>query len=290
MDDLYATEHLNFSSIYFALQNNISIQSTNQESVFLITVMYSGNTYIKEDNKYSGMDLLNHDVYLSFYPKGISYSSILPKDQKLQVFSFFFSKEQLIDYLIEFNAISLIDKINTIEKMEIIQHISLSIKSNYIIQKLIQNPYNGHLKNIYFESVVYELLISILTDLCPQKPKNILLSEGDKDILYKAKNILLSDLQNPPTIEELSKMVPMNQSKLKSGFKILFNNTIHKTLTEQRMEQAFENLKNLDMSVWEIAHEAGYENVSNFINVFRKKFGKTPGDMRRDKSFYIISK
>ena len=164
---LYATEHLNFSSIYFALQNNISIQSTNEESVFLITVMYSGNTYIKEDNKYGGMDLLNHDVYLSFYPKDISYSSILPKNQKLQVFSFFFSKEQLINYLIEFNAIALIHKINTIEKME----------------------------------------------------------------------------------------------------------------------QAFENLKNLDMSIWEIAHEAGYENVSNFINVFRKKFGKTPGDMRKERSF-----
>ncbi len=284
---LFTTEHLHFSHSLFALKQDINIESTNQESLFFITIINDGNFHLK--NKNHDIDLLNNGVYLGFNSEGASYSSMLlrnEKNEKIQTFSFYFFREQLLDYLIELDATELIHKVKVMGKMEIIKDIHLSIKSNYIIQKLMQNPYNGHLKNIYFESVVYELLISLLTDLCPQKPKEMFLSDGDKDILHKAKNILLSDLQNPPTIEELSKMVPMNQSKLKSGFKVLFDNTIRNVLIEQRLEQAFKNLKKSDMSIWEIAHESGYENVSYFITIFRKKYGKTPGQIRKERRFY----
>ena len=81
-------------------------------------------------------------------------------------------------------------------------------------------------------------------------------------------------------------MVSINQDKLKKGFKTLFGNTIFKTLTQERMKIAYSQMQRDDMSVGEVAYGTGYENVSNFISVFKREFGKTPGEMRKERSFY----
>ncbi len=283
---LFATEHFHFANSVMSLREDTQISSTNQESLFFIMIMHGSDFHIQDLDKGLDIDLNNKKVYLGFNAAGSSLSSLLLKNQKNNIFSFYLSKEQLLNYLIEFDAVSLIKKVEAIETTEFFHNVKLSINSNYIIQKLMYNPYNGTLKNIYVESLINELLISLLTDLCPTKTKKVLLSEGDKEILHKAKEILLNDLQNPPTIEKLAQLLPINQSKLTSGFRILFDRTIHQTLTEKRMEQAYENLKNLDMAIWEIAHEAGYTNVSNFINVFKQYYGKTPGQIRKNRHLY----
>ena len=283
---LYSDKDINFGKSSFFLNSDTKIISLAQESLFFITIVYSGSVHIKHQEYNLVTDFLPSKAYLGYQGHDEGVDSIIKRQQQFDAFSFFMNREQLRDFLIEYDDVSLIKEVETIQRTGIIKEIVFSLKTRFIIQKLVQNPYHGILKEVYDKSIIYELLLSLLKDLCPKTPKTPFLSEEDKAILYKAKKILLSDLQNPPTIEALSKMVPMNQSKLKIGFKRLFGNTIHKTLTEERMSIAHQKLYNNDMSIWEIAHEAGYENVSNFIRVFRKEYGKTPGQLRKEKSFY----
>ncbi len=48
----------------------------------------------------------------------------------------------------------------------------------------------------------------------------------DRQNLFHAREMLIKDIKNPPTIAELSNRAGINQFKLKKGFKIEFETTI----------------------------------------------------------------
>ena len=91
-----------------------------------------------------------------------------------------------------------------------------------------------------------------------------------------AKEILIRDLQQSPTIKELSKEVGLNEYNLKTGFKEIYSKPIHTFLKDHKMNTAREMIDSKQFKVNEIAEKVGYSNVSHFIEAFKRKFGKTP--------------
>jgi AraC-like DNA-binding protein len=81
-------------------------------------------------------------------------------------------------------------------------------------------------------------------------------------------------------IIQLSRAVGINQNKLKTGFKRLYQNTIYGALFEYKMKQASEMLKTRQWSISEIAEKIGYSHPGHFINAFKKKYGITPHRFR----------
>lgn len=92
----------------------------------------------------------------------------------------------------------------------------------------------------------------------------------------QAKDYLINDLQNSPTIKELAKEVALNEYNLKTGFKEIYGKTIHSFLKEYKMSKARELIVKQDFQIAEIADQLGYSNVSHFIDAFKKKYGITP--------------
>lgn len=93
--------------------------------------------------------------------------------------------------------------------------------------------------------------------------------------LHEAKNYLQLNYKNPPTIQELSKKIFLNEFKLKKGFKEQFNTTIRQFVINVRMQKALE-LLDKNMLVNDIAFELGYKSTSHFITNFKKHMGYTP--------------
>lgn len=91
-----------------------------------------------------------------------------------------------------------------------------------------------------------------------------------------AKEHLIADLQNAPTIAELAKHVALNEYNLKTGFKEIYGKTIHAFLKDYKMSKARELILKREFQIAEIADQLGYTNVSHFIDAFKKKFGVTP--------------
>jgi AraC-like DNA-binding protein len=91
-----------------------------------------------------------------------------------------------------------------------------------------------------------------------------------------AKEYLISDLQNSPTIKELAKHVALNEHNLKTGFKEIYGKTIHAFVKDYKMSKARELILKREFQIAEIADQLGYTNVSHFIDAFKKKFGVTP--------------
>lgn len=91
-----------------------------------------------------------------------------------------------------------------------------------------------------------------------------------------AKELLIKDLQNSPTIKELSKEVGLNEHNLKTGFKEIYSKPIHTFLKDHKMNTARSLIETREYKVNEVAEQVGYSNVSHFIEAFKKKFGATP--------------
>ncbi|ABW18242.1 helix-turn-helix domain-containing protein [Alkaliphilus oremlandii] len=113
------------------------------------------------------------------------------------------------------------------------------------------------------------------------KRKEINLTQSDKENIYKAKDILVKNIEHPPTIEELSEMCNINSYKLKKGFKELFNNTPYGYLREMRLYKGKYLIENTENSILEIANDVGYTNPSKFSEAFKLKFNITPSECRK---------
>jgi AraC-like DNA-binding protein len=74
----------------------------------------------------------------------------------------------------------------------------------------------------------------------------------------------------------------LNEFKLKTGFKKVFDNTVFGYLNDQRLDHASElMLQQQYRPLSDIALELGYSSPQHFSNAFSKKFGISPGKMRR---------
>ncbi len=139
---------------------------------------------------------------------------------------------------------------------------------------------DSSINRLFLQSKANELICLKLFQLMEQNNKSvheIRLSPQDRRNLFSAREMLVQDIKNPPTIAGLSKRAGINQLKLKKGFKREFGTTVFGYFNRYRMEKALEILKSGEKNVSETAGHVGYSNVSHFIHSFKKRFGITPG-------------
>lgn len=94
--------------------------------------------------------------------------------------------------------------------------------------------------------------------------------------IREARDIIIEQMIDPPSLKELSRMVGTNEFKLKVGFKSVFHNTVYGYLAEHRMEQARKLLMVNNARIKEVAAQVGYANPSHFIAAYKRRFGITP--------------
>jgi AraC-like DNA-binding protein len=85
-----------------------------------------------------------------------------------------------------------------------------------------------------------------------------------------------SNQLNKLTIKELSFLSNMSVSTFKREFEKHFHSSPSKWFQEKRLEHSAFLLKNKSKRPSDIYEEIGYENLSNFIQAFKMKFGITP--------------
>lgn len=162
-----------------------------------------------------------------------------------------------------------------------LHEINYNLPTAECIRHIAGNGYDGLVRSSFAEAKCLELLALQLKqfsdDLDPDI-RFVALKKYDLDRIIQAKNILVSDLQNAPTIQDLAKQSGVNQQKLKHGFKQVFGKTINQYLRDSRLETAKFLIMDGRSSIQDIAERVGYCNQSHFARKFREKFGLLPKD------------
>ncbi|MBE9199243.1 MULTISPECIES: AraC family transcriptional regulator [unclassified Nodularia (in: cyanobacteria)] len=148
-----------------------------------------------------------------------------------------------------------------------------------ILSHILQCPYQGYLKQMYLESKAVELITLHCQQFHEEDIHNYrspVKDLRDVDKIYQAKEILLGNLENPPSLMELARQVGLNDFKLKRGFREVFGTSAFKYLHDYRLEKAKQLLVLGEMKVEEVAFRVGFDSRSYFASAFRKKFGLNP--------------
>ncbi len=147
-----------------------------------------------------------------------------------------------------------------------------------VLQQIINSNVNSSIKNLYLKGKIYELLSlhfqhdeANLAEYCP-----FLVDEQNVQKIRKAKDIIIANMAEPPSLQELANEIGLNIKKLKEGFKQIYGDTVYSFLFDYKMEHARRLLESNQHNVNEVGMKVGYSTASHFIAAFKKKFGTTP--------------
>ena len=111
------------------------------------------------------------------------------------------------------------------------------------------------------------------------KEQNTKFDTSQLEKINLAQEILVSDLENPPSLTELANKIGTNTNKLKKGFKAQFGVPVFKYLQNERLKKAYRLIKNDQKTIQEAAWAVGYDSLGSFSNAFEKKFGYRPSQV-----------
>jgi AraC-like DNA-binding protein len=155
---------------------------------------------------------------------------------------------------------------------------TISPSLSIVLNQLVNYNLNQSIKNIYFKGKAYELLSLYFNrsedaniEQCP-----FLVDESNVMKIRKAKDIIVSRMAEPPSLQELADEIELSLKKLKEGFKQIYGDSVFIFLFDYKMEVARKLLETGDHNVNEVGLKVGYSTSSHFIAAFKKKYGTTP--------------
>ena len=147
-----------------------------------------------------------------------------------------------------------------------------------VLNQMINYNLHSSIKNLYLKGKAYELLSLYFNrnedadiEQCP-----FLIDEQNVLKIRKAKDIIITHMTDPPSLQELANEVGLSLKKLKEGFKQIYGDSVYSFLFDYKMEYARKLLSTNEHNVNEVGHKIGYSTSSHFIAAFKKKYGTTP--------------
>lgn len=164
-----------------------------------------------------------------------------------------------------------------IDRKHYAQH-PITPSMSVVLYQIMNFNLHSSVKGLYYKAKVYELLSLLFNkpedtddESCPFKT-----DEEETMRIQQAKDILIRNMVEPPTLQELADEVGINIKKLKQGFKQVYGDTAYGFLFDYKMEYARKLLESGTFNVNEVASKIGYSAASHFITAFKKKYGTTP--------------
>lgn len=142
-----------------------------------------------------------------------------------------------------------------------------------------------------FDSVLE--LLSILHDLSISRNMHTLSDAtfSNAELSYNSRRIertieyMNQSFQKSITLLEVSKLANMTEVSFSRFFKARTGITFMDSLLEMRLGHASRLLIDTTQSVAEVAYNCGFNNISNFNRLFKKKKGCTPKEFRENYSY-----
>ena len=138
-----------------------------------------------------------------------------------------------------------------------------------------------------FDSVLE--LMSILHDLSISREYRVLSDtgfQGDELFVYNSRRIekvmefIYGSFDKQISLGEAARIASMTESAFSRFFKLRTGMTFIDCVTEVRLGHASRMLIATTKTIAEIAYSCGFNNISNFNRIFRKKKGCTPRELR----------
>ena len=92
---------------------------------------------------------------------------------------------------------------------------------------------------------------------------------------------MAAHMEEKLTIQALSRRCCLSSTAFKENFRRIYGQPVHRWLQDRRMDRAAQLLCQSSMTVLEVAQAVGYEGVSQFNVVFKRRYGMPPRQFRK---------
>lgn len=248
----------------FKLENK-PVSSFTPSSFFVIEKDLRGRQSWKKGQHYHGTEITIHERYFTEILKP-SFPNIMDLQSLITNYTYIYLPIEVVGIIHQLQRLANENSLNAIYlEAKILECIAI------LINEVTKSPENAFTNQINYGN------INIGND------RIIKLTSSDIRAIQKAHDILSENYIDPPSIEVLSKMVFLNEQKLKAGFSKHYHMSIGEFTNHIRMTTAANLLSTTDLSIENIACKVGYNYSSNFSKMFKKIYKKTPLKFRKTK-------
>lgn len=156
---------------------------------------------------------------------------------------------------------------------------SLSLQYMKLALRLTQEYQPQSLRYLQLKTNALELIAYSLVTVKSSEAAR--LKKTDYERVQLVKQIIEQRFAESLTIAMLAREAGTNEQYLKKHFKLLFGNTIYRTILDFRMRKAQDLLKAGDgLKISEVAELIGYKHATHFTTAYKKYYGFKPTQYR----------
>ena len=143
-----------------------------------------------------------------------------------------------------------------------------------ILHTVMDNEMEGESRRIYGQAKCLEYFVALINYLKTTSPLNSKIEQIAEELLRLEGKI--------PNMKDIACRHGISLNRLNKEFRRAFKTTVHGYVTDFRLKNAHKKLLEGDLPMKAISAELGYSHVNHFITAFKRKFGYTPGSLRRN--------
>ena len=137
--------------------------------------------------------------------------------------------------------------------------------------------YSEHFERCYLE----ELLLMLMRHSVMNEKEPDLMNSRDADILL-ATRYIYNNFRKPLTLEEVSSVASLSPTYFSKKFKLITGMGFKEYLNYVRLKHAQTALLTTNSSITDIALEYGFNDSNYFKDLFKKVYGKSPREYRKN--------
>jgi len=245
---------------------------------FVAHMMHSGciNTVNNKNNQYHqrvvGVDILGRAA-------SIHATQTLLTEEDISLSMLIIPEIQLVNLLGSEAADSFFSNLGLFQITDY-REIKLPLTISNKIANCTPTNLSGSMRHLFASSIILQYLMEV--SIFASTSKDFLTNLEKIDPVVEALHAeLLKINMDIPRLSDLAKKYDMTAAKLNQSFQKKYGQSIYAFLSNQRLDQARQALLASDIKMKTLAHKIGYSHVNHFITAFKKKFGVTPGSLRK---------
>jgi AraC-like DNA-binding protein len=256
---------------------NISIQYEFDSDYLEVGYLSAGSVFLSENGNEGGIYHANN-LFIT-PPKDFRGNLVFYKDQPSESIAFHTSNKIISEFFGEIGD----DLWAEMHKRRHYRKNFFMPQSNIAscFLQIVNCDYPSSIKCLFFESKFREILTRIMADKLPDGD-TFFLGEFEMEQIKKIPEILTDRIDNPPSIHALALELSLNTTTMQRSFKKIFGVPIYEYHRNIRLRYAATMLLDTNKSIFEIAIDTGYSNSGNFCNAFKKRYGVSPGQYRKN--------
>lgn len=255
------------------------IKAILDEPAFVISAVQKGRVILREYDLKTDLQCGKGFVVFRHLDR-IHYEIILDASSDVDGLNLFIGHSALAMLLGERLAGELLEKLSiSATPSATVQMVPPQITA--ILFSAVQENLTGQMRRLHAQAKSLEFITALANHLVHGEQPYAMASGHKEQLVEQLHNELLHLEGKVPSLEVLAQQYGISARMLNDEFRKRYGSSIYNYVSELRLTAAHEKLIKTAMPMKILALNMGYSHVNHFISAFSRKFGYSPGSLRK---------